>query len=182
MDITPYLPWQIKEKNSPGEVYCGRVFSKEDIECIRSIIGEDTSRNRTIISRIACEYLRWYKPDGGLKERSMRVALLKMERDGKITLPVSQKSCPSILHPILHTDRTAPGQDIIAHAGELGPLDIRVVESKEEQALWNEYIDCYHYLGYTSLPGAYLKYMVSAKDKLLALLGFGDKCVAGSRS
>ena len=112
----------------------------------------------------------------------MRVALLKMERDGKITLPVSQKSCPSILHPILHTDRTAPGQDIIAHAGELGPLDIRVVESKEEQALWNEYIDCYHYLGYTSLPGAYLKYMVSAKDKLLALLGFGDKCVAGSRS
>ncbi|MBN2532105.1 MAG: IS66 family transposase [Spirochaetales bacterium] len=172
-DVTPFLPWQIKEKNEPGKMYCGRVFSKADIECIRAIIDEDTSRNRTIVSRIACQYLRWYKPDGGLKERSMRVALLKMERDGEITLPVSQKSHPGTPYPIRHTQRTAPGQDIIAPAGELAPLNIRVVQNKEEHSLWNEYIDRYHYLGYTSLPGAYLKYAVYAKDELLALLGFG---------
>jgi transposase len=173
LDIKPHLPWQIKEKNETGKVYCGRAFSQADIECIRSISDEDTSRNRTIISRIACQYLQWYKPDGGLKERSMRVAMLKMERDGHITLPVSQKSHPDIPHPIQHTERTAPREDIIVPAGELGPLNIRVVESKEEQAVWNEYIDRYHYLGYTSLPGAYLKYAVYAKDELLALLGFG---------
>jgi transposase len=172
-DITRFLPWQIKEKNEPGKVYCGRAFSQADIECIRSIIDEDTSRNRTIISRIACEYLRWHKPDGGLKERSMRVALIRMERDGEITLPVSQMNHPRTPQPIQYTEGTAAREDIVAPAGELLPLNIEVVESKEEQALWNEYVDRYHYLGYASLPGAYLKYAVYSKDELLALLGFG---------
>jgi transposase len=173
LDIKPHLPWNIKEKNETGRIYCGRSFSQADIECIRSIIDEDTSRNRTIISRIACQYLQWYKPDGGLKERSMRVVMLKMERDGHIILPVSQKSHPGIPQSIQHTERTAPREDIIMTAGELSPLNIRVVESKEEQSVWNEYIDRYHYLGYTSLPGAYLKYAIYSKNELLALLGFG---------
>lgn len=39
--------------------------------------------------------------------------------------------------------------------------------------LWNEYIHRYHYLGYTTLPGAQLRYFVTAAEQPLALLGFG---------
>ena len=41
-------------------------------------------------------------------------------------------------------------------------------------SLWiNEYIHRYHYLGYKTLPGAQLRYFVTAADQTLALLGFG---------
>ncbi len=39
--------------------------------------------------------------------------------------------------------------------------------------MWNEYIERYHYLGYTPLPGAQLRYFVSMDKQILALLGFG---------
>ena len=39
--------------------------------------------------------------------------------------------------------------------------------------MWNEYIQRYHYLGYTAMSGSQLRYSVYADDKLLALLSFG---------
>jgi len=51
-------------------------------------------------------------------------------------------------------------------------LHLQLVE-KSDSALWNEYIDRYHYLGYTPLPGAQLRYFVHSGDQVLALLGFG---------
>ncbi len=40
--------------------------------------------------------------------------------------------------------------------------------------LWNEHIDRYHYLRYSPLPGAQLRYFAKASDQILALLGFGS--------
>jgi len=37
---------------------------------------------------------------------------------------------------------------------------------------WNEYIHRYHYLGYTPLPGAQLRYFILAADQVLALISF----------
>jgi len=34
--------------------------------------------------------------------------------------------------------------------------------TKTTSALWNEYIERYHYLGYTPLPGAQLRYFITA--------------------
>ena len=55
---------------------------------------------------------------------------------------------------------------------ELVDLRIQRVERKDS-ALWNEYIDRYHYLGYKPLPGAQLRYFAYTGDCLLGLLGFG---------
>ena len=45
--------------------------------------------------------------------------------------------------------------------------------SANHSRLWNEYIQRYHYLGYTPLPGAQLRYFVTMNGQVLALLGFG---------
>jgi hypothetical protein len=45
--------------------------------------------------------------------------------------------------------------------------------TRQRSALWNEYIDRYHYLVYTPLVGARLRYWVYAEDRLLALFGYG---------
>jgi hypothetical protein len=55
---------------------------------------------------------------------------------------------------------------------ELADLRLEVVE-RSTSALWNEFIDRYHYLGYKPLPGAQLRYFAYAGERLVGLLGFG---------
>ena len=56
---------------------------------------------------------------------------------------------------------------------ELPGVHLEPVLSRPDSALWNEYIDRYHYLGHTPLPGAQLRYFARWEDRILALLGFG---------
>jgi hypothetical protein len=51
-------------------------------------------------------------------------------------------------------------------------LVLRKVEPQQSK-LWNEYVERYHYLGYTPLPGAQLRYFAMLGNKIVALLGFG---------
>ncbi|HCS90045.1 MAG TPA: hypothetical protein DIW77_08295, partial [Chromatiaceae bacterium] len=67
--------------------YCGRDFHADDIALIRRLIAEDPARTRAERSRLTCRALHWHKPDGGLKDMSARVAMLRMHNDGLITLP-----------------------------------------------------------------------------------------------
>ena len=67
--------------------YCGRHFTDQELEQIRALIAEDPSRTRAELSRLTCQVLAWFKADGGLKEMSCRVAMLRMAADSLITLP-----------------------------------------------------------------------------------------------
>ena len=126
-------------------VYCGRSFNAPDIELIRDLIAEGL--NRFHLSRVFCEKTAWRKQDGGLKEMSCRVALLKMERDGHILLPPPQRPANNHLKKPKRIALPLPV------AGSAEKLDIDIVD-RTTSALWNAYIDRYHYLGYTPLPGA----------------------------
>jgi hypothetical protein len=67
--------------------YCGRDFSETELTLIRTLIAEDPRRTRADLSRLACQAMYWLKPDGGLKDMSCRVAMLRMQGDGLIQLP-----------------------------------------------------------------------------------------------
>ena len=143
--------------------YCGRSFSTPDIELIRGLIAGGL--NRFHLSRVFCEKTAWRKPDGGLKEMSCRVALLKMERDGHILLPPPQR--PANNHLKKPKEMPLP----LPTTGNVGTLALEIV-TRTTSPLWNAYIDRYHYLGYTPLPGAQLRYVVKADNQIVALLGF----------
>jgi hypothetical protein len=159
--------------NSLTRRYCGRDFTFKEIEDIRRIIVENPNNTRASISRIVCQNLTWYKSDGGLKEMSCRVALLRMQKDDLITLPL-----PRHLHKNSHlnikiTDATNPKPPILSSVNNLLNLDLQLVISKEQSSLWREFIHRYHYLGYSPLPGAQLRYFILSNEEILALLGFG---------
>jgi hypothetical protein len=143
--------------------YCGRHFSTPDIELIQGLIAQGL--NRSHLSRRFCEKTGWRKPDGGLKEMSCRVALLKMEREGHIILPPPER--PANNHLKKPKERALP----LPTTGKVSTLTIELVD-KKTTALWNAYIDRYHYLGYTPLPGAQLRYFIKADSEIIALLGF----------
>ena len=48
--------------------FCGRDFSGREMRRLCELIGEDPTRSRAQLSRLACQLLGWFKPDGGLKE------------------------------------------------------------------------------------------------------------------
>ena len=153
--------------------YCGRDFTQNEIEHIRHLIAEKPPKMRIEISRDVCRDFKWYKHDGGLKDMSCRVALLRMEKDGLIKLPPPNRPNGNGKRRIKFTSATNPGPPISLSVGKLPDLKIEIVGSTGESRLWNEYIHRYHYLGYTPLPGAQLRYIVSSQNNVLALLGFG---------
>ena len=151
--------------------YCGRDFSTEELENIQRLIDEDPARTRADISRLTCHVLGWLKPDGGLKEMSARVAMLRMQTDGLIILPPPRGPRPD---PRVHITSASDPRSVIAQsAGTLAPLKLNLVGTKPDSRLWNEYIQRYHYLGHKPLPGAQLRYFVHASNQIVALLGFG---------
>ena len=153
--------------------YCGRDFTSGDLEIIRRIITEDPERRRAEISRLVCQALGWYKPDGGLKEMSCRVVLLRMQRDGLLILPAPHHEQEKCRPRVPITPATDPQPSITAPVNALRNLSLELVNGRGQSALWREYIHRYHYLGYTPLPGAQLRYVAVANGQISALLGFG---------
>lgn len=154
--------------------YCGRDFPGEHILLIRTLIQNNPHLNRAQLSRIVCEKLLWLRPDGRLKDMSCRVAMLKMHRDGLITMPPpTRKNANGQCRPKI-TQASDPQSPITLSAGKLGELIFQIPTTPKESSLWNEFIERYHYLSYTPLPGAQIRYLVyDVKGRLLALLGFG---------
>ena len=151
--------------------YCGRDFHPSEIAQIRRLIAEEPGRTRAELSRLTCRVLAWYKPDGGLKDMSARVAMLRMQADGLIALPPPRRKRPDATVRI--TSQTDPGQPICKPARALMPLVLRRVDNKQDSRLWNEYIHRYHYLGHKPLPGAQIRYILFSQEQPIALLGFG---------
>ena len=152
-------------------VYCGRDFSGLEITQIRQMIADHPECLRAELSRKVCQMLQWYKADGGLKDMSCRVAMLRMHGDGLIHLPPPTRP-KRVLRTMGFTSATDPRSPVVQPVHHLGmPLMHRVQRS--ESLLWNEYIQRYHYLGYTPLPGAQMRYFVMLDQQIIALLGFG---------
>jgi hypothetical protein len=152
-------------------VYCGRDFSTTELDQIVQLIADNPEYHRADLSREVCRILQWYKADGGLKEMSCRVAMLRMHADGLIDLPTPRRTKPALLS-FCSTSATDPKEPILHPVHHLGTLSLHLV-GRNDSSLWNEYIGRYHYLGYTPLPGAQLRYFVLLDQQVIALLGFG---------
>ena len=152
--------------------YCGRRFTGEEIGQLCALIADNPGRTRAQLSRLACRLLQGRKADGGLKEMSCRVAMLRLHREGLLQLPPprNRKGGSSRIE---HTFWSAPQPPLSRPVQELPGVHLEPVLSRPDSALWNEYIDRYHYLGHTPLPGAQLRDFARWEDRILALLGFG---------
>ena len=152
--------------------YSGRLFGPPEIERVREIIRSHPEASRQQLSYRVCEAFDWRKPDGSLKDMSCRVALLRMHREGLIELPAPRHKVNPCRSFSRRTPQAEPEPLLEAAVHELEDLRLEVVQ-RSASALWNEYIERYHYLGYKPLPGAQLRYFAYAGERLVGLLGFG---------
>lgn len=153
--------------------YCGRTFSTADIRSIRCLIQSNPEMNRAELSRATCDMLGWFRPDGRRKDMSCRVAMLRMACAGLIDLPPPRRPDPNRRRRPRFTHASDPEFPVDLPAGKLGEPEFQEVTARQGSSLWNELIGRYHYLGYTPLAGAQMRFLVFGRSHLLAALGFG---------
>ena len=145
------------------ERFCGRVVSKEQLIEIAELIETFPKLSRTELANTLCEIFSWKRPTGKLKSVECRQFLEELDEKGVIKLPASRKQYTNRDAAKVQRSASAENQPIIfAKLRELSPIKLSRVESREQRALWYEYIDRYHYLGYQLPFGAQLRYFIQS--------------------
>lgn len=153
-------------------IYCAREFSAHDIQTIGDLIAQDPKLQRSALSRKLCQLWGWTKPNGDLKDMTCRVALLRMQADGLITLPPSRIGVVRRRAHFAPTTASDAKTPIKQPVHELQRITLQVVSGTAASRLWNEYVARYHYPGYTPMSGSQIRYNVYAGEQLVACISF----------
>ncbi len=153
----------------------GRQLNFCDIENIKSLITANQSWHRTKLSKELCALWDWYRADGQMKDMACRTMLLKLERRGLLKLPKLRRESPTRLRgcrvpDILHSTAT-----IECGLSSLQPVRLLEVRGRGyENDLFNCFLHNYHYLGFKTTVGEYMKYLVlDRSERPLGCVLFG---------
>ena len=152
--------------------YCGKLWSESDLERIRALIAASPQALRSELARQVCAAFEWRRVNGQLNEMSCRVAMIRMSRDGRITLPAPSHGY-TLPKRSFTSEASDPKPPIELNIVDLKDLRVELVARGKPLALWNELISRYHYLGYRISPGAQLRYFIFGGGHLLGVMGFG---------
>ena len=123
--------------------FCGQPLSVEELTFIQGLAEDFSSLGRTEIANTVCELLQWVRPTGKLKTVECRAFLESLQAEGLIRLPP--------LRPQRRSERAAPPA---THVGAYGaplegsikkflPLQLELISSPDDQALWREWMLLY---------------------------------------
>ena len=152
---------------------CGRPLSAGELEGIRAVVGAADRPLRSEIARRVCAALGWYDAQGRPKLMSCRVGLLRLHRAGLIALPAPRNGNGNGSALVAQPPGWPKPEAVTGAVGELRGLRLEGVADKAASRLWNALIARWHYLGYSPLPGAQLRYLLRWDEGLLGAIGFG---------
>ena len=162
--------------NIPGmKTFNKPEITEERIEDIRRLIEENPGMGRTKLSVALCEMWNWRGANGKVKDMSCRDLLRSLDDKGKITLPPPmarprQAGKKPVIQNLLHDDTPITGV-----LGDVMPLCIETVTTKEGLAEFKSAINQFHYLGFDRFVGERMAYRVSSRDgAVLSYLLFGS--------
>jgi hypothetical protein len=152
----------------------GRQVTSRDVDLIRQLIAEHPGWHRTRLSKELCQSWHWYSPKGTLKDMSCRNLLLKLDRQGHISLPPQRRVPPHII-PRQPPDMRHNTGPIVSKLSDLFPIQILDArENSQHHGLFNYFLHHYHYLGFRSTVGENMKYNAyDCYGRPLACLLFG---------
>jgi hypothetical protein len=152
----------------------GRTFTRGELLEIRAIVEKSPDDHRSALSKRICEILEWRQPNGRLKDRSCRDVLLKLEEAGVVCLP-ARRIQPRRRRPIPITEATAPRLAPRFAPRDLDASCLSIVTGsgrRDDERMWNEYVERYHYLRYGVPVGPHIKYFVRLGDEPVACMAF----------
>ena len=148
-----------------GLEQCGRRISEEEVEHIRETVRMFPQLSLKELASTIGEHLEWYTAGGTAKRDACLKLLLKLDAGGVVRLSERQKerSWSRAARLIEFTERTEAGERIEGTLGELGGVELKRADDREEKRLWNEYVQRYHPLGYKRPFGYRLRYFICSR-------------------
>ena len=155
--------------------YRGRRVTDADVTFVRKLIAENPSMHRRALSQQVCQAWDWRQPNGVLKDGVCRSLLLQLHRAGHIQLPAPRNR--HINHAGRHRRAANVPIDctpVRASLRELQPLSFRQVRRTKEEPLFAALLHQHHELGYIQPVGEQMKYLVYARDHVVAALAWSS--------
>lgn len=152
----------------------GRKFTASSIGVVKSCVKNYYKFGRTRISKEVCKKLNWKQPNGWLKDRACRAALVQLEKMGVIKLPE-----PKITRKIKKENTASKpkfGQYVIPDEITQIPssIDFVLAKSNKEEQIWNYLVEKYHYLGHKVIVGRTLKYLIVSENVILGAIAYSS--------
>jgi hypothetical protein len=154
-------------------VACGQVFPHAVVERIKAAVRDHPQWTRADLARNVCDWLDWRAANGKDKAVNCRVALVRLERRGLITLPPPRRRVRSGASRWAATPLQVPSH-LEGSVKELRGLKLVLVSSKNREldGQWKKLVATHHYLGYRPLCGAQLRYLIVCEHGYVGALGF----------
>jgi hypothetical protein len=150
--------------------HCGRTFATTELELMERISAEFSALGVTEIARTICELLDWRRPAGGLKNHECRQLLERLAAEGLLQLPdLRKRGGGGPRRADISTPCIEP-EAMQCTASECEPLELVLVEGKQQSRLWRAQMERYHYLGCRVPFGANLRYWARNRDREVACL------------
>lgn len=143
---------------------CGQEFNEEIYDRIRATVESEPTISRRALSLRVCDWLNWKSPNGKPKEMSCRVALLKLHREGVLSLPEPGVRNWAVVRAERSTLSLPEIEALRCRLKALGEIKLVLVESKNRllSRLWNDLMQTYHYLRAGPLCGAQVRYLIES--------------------
>ncbi len=140
----------------------GHRVGPEELDLIKTILGEHAGLSREELAATVCELLGWTRASGRLKARECREFLERLETAGVVALPRKRIGRPlGARTAIPATARGEVQPPVTGTVGDVAPLQIVRVTTSDERLLFRELVGRHHYLGHAVPFGAHVRYLVS---------------------
>ena len=155
--------------------YRKRQVTTDDVQFVRNLIAKQPTIGRCELSRQVCRAWNWVQPNGYLKDIVCRGLMLKLEREGHLTLPPRKFTPNNPLALRKPPEKIFVSQEPVhSKIKELYPVILCQVRRSTDEKLFNSLIQQFHYLGYTQPVGEHLKYIAYANGQPVACLAFSS--------
>jgi len=158
--------------------FCGHQLSAEELRLIRDTIHDFPALSLTELSRTICELLDWRRPTGALKDHECYLFLQRLRDRGWLSsLPSIRRTTPLGPRIVVLNHESDSQSPILGSVAAYAPLEFDLISDAASRALFRQYIQRYHYLGYRVPFGAQLRYFVRSQrlpERILACLLFSS--------
>lgn len=142
--------------------FSGRRLTRKQLAQVQETVRTFSNLSRQELALTVCEHLSWVSPNGKNKVKSSLTLLEELERRGVVTMPPKrEQQKPARVAATI--EGAAFESEIETSLESLGPIELERVTTKEDRALFRDYLRKYHYLGYRTPLGPQVAYFLVSK-------------------